>query len=261
LSASGAGFVPAEIDNRWYDDLGVEGWWDPGGPVAALHEVNPTRVAYFLDAIRRHAPTDRSPRVLDVGCGGGLVAEALAVEGCTVIGIDPSHGSLVAGRQHAGPGDRAARYVRGVGERLPFADASFDAVVAADSLEHVDSPPRVLRELRRVARPHAVLCFDTPNRTWLTRVGLIWGAELLGWVPRGTHVFEQLFAPRELAAACLEAGWLVEEIRGLSLSQPLWSAALGYLRRRRLGGFDVGDDDRLSFIGWATPMAPAAGVE
>lgn len=261
MSASGAGFVPAEINNRWYDDLGVEGWWDPDGPVAALHEVNPARVAYFLDAIHRHALADAAPRVLDLGCGGGLVAEALVEAGCSVVGLDPSHRSLVAGWQHAGHGNSAPRYVRGAAERLPFADESFDAVVAADSLEHLDEPAVALRELRRVARPRAVLCFDTPNRTWFTRIGLIWGAELLGWAPRGTHVFERLFSPRELAATCLEAGWLVEEIRGLALTQPAWSAALGYLARRRLGGFEVSDDERLSFIGWARPVAAAAGVE
>jgi 2-polyprenyl-6-hydroxyphenyl methylase/3-demethylubiquinone-9 3-methyltransferase len=208
LTASGAGFVPTEINNRWYDTLGLDGWWDPRGPVAALHEVNPVRVAYFLDAINRHAPTDRAPRILEVGCGGGLVAEALAAEGCTVVGLDPSRPSLVAASRHAAEHrlDDPPRYLRGVGERLPFADASFDALLAADAIEHVAEPSTVLRELRRVVRPQGVLCFDTPNRTWFARIGLIWGAELLGWAPRGTHVYDRLFTPRELAASCLEVG-------------------------------------------------------
>ena len=223
--------------------------------------MNPVRVAYFLDAIRQRVPAG-SPRILEVGCGGGIVAEALAAEGCTVIGLDPSVGSLIAGQQHAASSalERGAGYLRGVGEVLPFPDAAFDAVVASESIEHVEDPSAVLRETRRVLRPEGVFCFDTPNRTWFTRVGLIWGAELLGWAPRGAHVYAQLYTPAEFAASCIEAGLQVEEIRGLALLEPGWSAALGYLTKRRLGGFEVGEDDRLSFIGCATPVAVATGV-
>ncbi len=225
--------------------------------------MNPVRVAYFLDAIHAHVHADRPPRVLEVGCGGGLVAEALAREGCEIVGLDPSHSSLVAGRDHARAAGLEAppRYVRGVGERLPFRDATFDAVLAADSIEHVDEPSTVLRELRRVVKPDGVFCFDTPNRTWFTRIGLIWAAALLGWAPSGAHVYDRLFTPRELAARCLEAGLLIEEVRGLALLEPGWSAALGYLTQRRLGGFEISDDERLSFIGWGTPVAAATAVE
>ena len=95
--------APRSVDNRWYDDLG-DGWWDPRGPVAALHELNPVRVDYFDEVLRRELPEGERPLVLDLGCGGGLVAEALAARGCAVLGLDASLPSLRTARRHARAG-------------------------------------------------------------------------------------------------------------------------------------------------------------
>ncbi len=253
---------PTTINNDWYHDLGVEGWWDPDGPVAVLHEINPVRAAYVLDLIRAHAPAGRAPLVLDLGCGGGILAEALAAGGCRVVGLDPSFASLVAARHHGlSTGlDGPPNYMRAVGEALPFDEATFDGVVASESMEHVEDAPAVLREVRRVLMPSGVFCFDTPHRNWFNRIGLLWAAELLGWAPRGTHEYSRLFTPTEFAARCVEVGLRVEELRGLAMLKPPWSAAFNYMTRRRLGGFEIGDDDRLSFIGYAHAIPPVAAT-
>jgi len=99
---------PPPVDNRWYDDLG-DGWWDPRGPVAALHELNPVRVDYFTEVLRRELTEADRPRVLDLGCGGSLVTEALAERGCEVLGLDASLPSLRTAQRHSHHGRHLLR--------------------------------------------------------------------------------------------------------------------------------------------------------
>lgn len=234
------------VDNDWYDDLG-EAWWDPTGPAAALHEFNELRVPYFAKVIHAHAPTPTPTwRVLDIGAGGGLLAEALAQHGVEVIGLDRSGSSLASGRERG-----RADYAQADAEALPFADGSFHAVICSEVIEHVAHPQQLLRECARVLRRRGLFLFSTPNRTWYTRIGLIWLAQRLGWAPHDTHDFDRLIRPGELKSGAALVGLHVREIRGVALRRRGIAAAWGYARRRRTGGFVLSDDQRFSYIGWA----------
>lgn len=240
----------SRIDNRWYDDL-ADSWWDRDGPVAALHEVNPVRGGYFLDVLGLETSEGAGPRILDLGCGGGLMAEIYAGAGAWTVGLDPSRQSLQAARRHqcqlANP-----LYLAGRGEELPFADATFDAVCAADSLEHVAQLERVLDECVRVLRPGGRFVFDTINRTFRSRLVMIWAAQnWLRLAPAHTHAYEAFIRPEELRSALERRGMRWGELRGLSFQQNALRAGWSYWRTRRLGGFRLSDDTGISYLGYA----------
>lgn len=182
--------------------------------------------------------------MLDLGCGGGLVAEAIAAEGYAVTGLDASLPSLRAARDHS----RSVGYLGGDATRLPFADGAF---VCSEVLEHVDDADALLREAVRVLAPGGLLLFSTPNRTWFARVGLIWVAELLRWAPRRTHVYSAFMTPIELALRMQRVGLVMRQHRGIALRRAAVAAMWGYLRRRELGGFRLSHDRRLQYTGWA----------
>ncbi len=246
------------IDNDWYDELG-DGWWDPRGPVAALHDFNAARTAYATGAIRGALADLNRPRVLDVGAGGGLFSATLASANFDVVGIDASAPSLATARRHTvRPEDRhAPHYVTGNAMLLPFADHTFDAAVASEVLEHVSSPAQLVSEVARVLRPGGVFCFDTPNRTWLARVSLISIAENLGWAPRGTHDYDLFLTPSEVHDHLTAAGLRLRDLRGFALERGPLGALRAYLRRRDIGGFRLTNDLRFVMTGYAEkPPAP-----
>lgn len=152
------------IDNRWYDDLG-DRWWDPAGPVAPLHDLNPARFAYF----ERAAGGLRGAKVLDVGCGGGILADKFARAGAVVTGVDLSHASLVSAGKHSRDSSLEIDFVNAKGETIPFADSCFDIVVTSDFLEHAQDLDMVVRECARVLRPGGLFMYETINRTLRAR--------------------------------------------------------------------------------------------
>lgn len=184
-------------------------WWDQGD---VLTQITPSRFAYLQSV----AGNLQGRRVLDVGCGGGLLSEPLRRAGARVVGVDLSENSLLAARNHARAGYLGIDYLRSPAERLPFAGGSFDLVVAFDVLEHLADLSQAVVEISRVLRPGGRLIYDTMNRTLLCRIVVIWIGEHLwrGGPPRGTHQWHKLIKPGELVSLLEANGIRNAETRG-----------------------------------------------
>lgn len=189
-------------DRWWSDDIR----W-----VRTLKNLVPGRLAWF----DRHMDW-QGRDVLDLGCAGGFMAEALALRGANVTGIDPAEDAIDAARAHARESGLRIGYDVGVGEALPYESASFDAVVCVDVLEHVADLAKVLSEVVRTLRPGGLFLFDTINRNPLARLATITVAEdVLRLLPRGTHDPAMFIRPTELRAAMQRAGLVPGPITGL----------------------------------------------
>jgi 2-polyprenyl-6-hydroxyphenyl methylase/3-demethylubiquinone-9 3-methyltransferase len=194
-----------------YDKV-ADRWWSDGIRwVRTLKNLVPGRLKWF----DRHIDW-QGKDVLDLGCAGGFMAEALAERGAHVTGIDPASDAIDAARDHARAGKLRIAYDVGVGEALPYDDASFDAVVCVDVLEHVADLHRVLSEIARTMRPGGLLLFDTINRNPLARLASITIAEdILRLLPRSTHDPAMFIKPKELRAAFQGIGLVPGPITGL----------------------------------------------
>jgi len=194
-----------------YDDVAAQWWSDDIRWVRTLRNMVPGRLGWF----DRHIDWPGKD-VLDLGCAGGFMAEALDDRGAHVTGIDPAQEAIAAARAHADAAGRAIRYDVGVGEALPYCDASFDAVVCVDVLEHVQSLPGVIAEVSRVLRPGGLFLFDTINRNAVARFATITMAEnMLRLLPKGTHDPALFIKPAELRTALLTAGFTTGKMTGL----------------------------------------------
>jgi 2-polyprenyl-6-hydroxyphenyl methylase/3-demethylubiquinone-9 3-methyltransferase len=246
------------IDNEYYEGMD-ELWWDPAGPAAILHAINRPRVGFYLRALG-----DLGGRlVLDAGCGGGLVARELAAAGADVVGVDRSLGSLGVARRAVGGSMGWFAPAQGRLERLPFATGSFDAVVAADVLEHLPDLPAAVAELARVLAPAGSFLFDTVNRTFWSWFTAVFGLEqVLRMVPRGTHDWRLFIRPAELDRLLRGAGLEPVEVCGLAPRIGPGVVARGLLTRRiDVPTFATGNGRRASYLGhYRKPGPPGAQV-
>ncbi len=185
-----------------YDDAAAKWWSDDIRWVRILRKMVPGRLKWF----DRHVDWP-GRRVLDLGCAGGFMAEALEERGARVTGIDPAREAIAAARAHAEARGVAISYDVGTGEEMPYPDASFDAVVCVDVLEHVRDLDAVLAQVARVLRPGGQFLFDTINRNALSRFAAITLAEdVFRILPRGTHDPAMFITPDQLDAALRRAG-------------------------------------------------------
>lgn len=199
-------------------------WWDPRGEFRPLHQLNPVRLVFIRDRLAGHFnrdPRAMKPlaglRVLDIGCGGGLVSEPMARLGASVTGIDAAGEALAVARAHAANAGLDIDYREATAEDLAAAGESFDAVLALEIVEHVADTSLFLAASARLVRPGGGFVAATINRTPKAFVFGILGAEyLLRWLPRGTHQWRKFLRPSELAAGLRPLGLAVKEVRGLS---------------------------------------------
>ncbi|WP_269495175.1 bifunctional 2-polyprenyl-6-hydroxyphenol methylase/3-demethylubiquinol 3-O-methyltransferase UbiG [Castellaniella sp. S9] len=188
-------------------------WWDPNGELKTLHDINPLR----LDWIREQAGGLNGRRILDVGCGAGLLSEAMAIEGAEVTGIDLAGESLQVARLHGlETGVKVDYQQASAEEHAADHPAQYDLVTCMELLEHVPDPASVVRACGALVRPGGLVCFSTLNRNPKAFMLAILGAEyLLRMLPRGTHSYEHFIKPSELAAAARAAGLEPAALAGL----------------------------------------------
>jgi 2-polyprenyl-6-hydroxyphenyl methylase/3-demethylubiquinone-9 3-methyltransferase len=190
----------------------AQNWWDSEGPMAPLHRINPQRMAYVKDVLCAHFSRDATARlplkgltILDIGCGGGLVTEALTRLGASVTGIDASAELITVAKEHAAEQNLQITYEAVFSDVLVKRKKIYDAVLALEVIEHVANPSALLHDMKKLIQPKGVAIVSTLNRTPASFMGGIVAAEyLLRWVPKGTHQWQSFIKPSELVALAVE---------------------------------------------------------
>jgi 2-polyprenyl-6-hydroxyphenyl methylase / 3-demethylubiquinone-9 3-methyltransferase len=197
------------VDNKLYD-APADIWWDERMPLNALRTaINPGRIGYLRRVLEVHELNPKGRLALDVGCGGGIMAEEVAALGFEVTGIDPSEHSIRTARRHAADSGLAIDYRQARGEELPFPELTFDLVYCCDVLEHVDSVQAVIDEAARVLNAGGIFLYDTINRTIASRLVMIklfqeW--KVTAFMPANLHDWSHFIKPGELLASVEAAG-------------------------------------------------------
>ena len=220
MSPSKANADPVELER--FAAMAAQ-WWDPKGPNRALIAMNPVRVGYIAERVGGLA----GKSCLDVGCGGGLLAEALAAEGAeSVLGLDASEEMLEVARLHAMDGNLSGLdYRHGTAEEI---DGQFDVVCCLEVLEHVPRPGELIAACARLTRPGGHLLASTLNRTpQAFALGIVAAEFVLGLLPRGTHRYENFIRPSELEGWARSAGFTAEDFTGLQYNPLHASFRLG----------------------------------
>jgi 2-polyprenyl-6-hydroxyphenyl methylase / 3-demethylubiquinone-9 3-methyltransferase len=198
-------------------------WWDPTGKFKPLHKFNPVRLGYIRDQAIAHFGRDGSVRrpleglkILDIGCGGGLLSEPLTRLGASVVGIDAGEKNIRIAALHAGQSGLAIDYRATTAEALAAGSERFDIVLNMEVVEHVDNVPLYMKSCAELVSPGGLLFTATINRTPRAYALAIIGAErVLGWLPKGTHDFKKFLTPDEIGALVSRNGLKVIERKGV----------------------------------------------
>ena len=208
-------------DNYRFDSISDE-WWNPDGPLKSLHQFTPIRIEYFKNAIRRHQLGSwEKPKpftnlnILDIGCGGGLLAEPMARLGGVVTAIDSSFSSIEVAKQHTKLSKLDINYKMTTAEELTDTGMRFDVIYASEVIEHVSNRALFLNSIRRLLLPKGVIIITTINRTLISLALAKIAAEyLFNIIPKGTHDFKKFLKPAELQNEALKAGIIFDDIIG-----------------------------------------------
>lgn len=198
-------------------------WWDPTGKFKPLHKINPVRLAYIRDKVSAHYGRDPKAhrplegfRVLDIGCGGGLLSEPVARMGASVLGADASEKNIKIAMTHSAQSGVEVDYRAVTAEALAAAGETFDVVLNMEVVEHVADVEFFLSTCASMVRPGGLMLVSTINRTMKAAALAIVGAEyVLRWLPRGTHQYEKLVRPEEIEGPLAQSGMGVVEMKGV----------------------------------------------
>ena len=205
-------------------DAVASGWWDPEGPFRPLHELNPARLKFITDR------ADLSgAEVLDVGCGGGILAESMARKGGLVTAIDVAPRVLATAKLHLHESGLSIDYrERTVEDQAQETPQAFDVVTCMEMLEHVPDPPSIIQSIQQLLKPGGHGFFSTLNRTPLAfALGIVGAEHIARLLPRGTHRYDRFIRPSELSAWLRDAGMEVQDIVGLHYNPITRSVMLG----------------------------------
>jgi len=242
--------IYSQINNEVYKTQG-DIWWQPDTVLHLLKSsVNPWRVGFAKRVISELKIDPNGKIALEVGSGGGILAEEIHKMGFRTSGIDPAEESVNTARQHAKSQGFDIHYELGSGEAIPYSDASVDVVFCCDVLEHVQDLPKVISEISRVLKPDGVFIYDTLNRTFISKLVAIkiWQQwDRWSFMPRNLHVWKMFIKPTEIRSLLMQHGFEWKEHIG---SKPNVSipTMLRYLRRRKTGKWtyaDLGENFRL----------------
>ncbi|MTH33386.1 bifunctional 2-polyprenyl-6-hydroxyphenol methylase/3-demethylubiquinol 3-O-methyltransferase UbiG [Paracoccus limosus] len=224
---------PAEVAK--FQAMAAE-WWDPQGKFKPLHMLNPTRLDYVTAQIAGQFGRDRDAAlpfegltILDIGCGGGLMAEPMARLGATVTGADAATGNIAVASLHAEEQGLAIDYRATTSEALAAEGHSYDAVMALEIVEHVADPAEFIATCRDLVKPGGLLIQSTLNRTAKSFGAAIIGAEwIMRWLPKGTHDWRRFITPDELATMTEATGLSVVDRCGMVFNPLGWSWSLSH---------------------------------
>jgi 2-polyprenyl-6-hydroxyphenyl methylase/3-demethylubiquinone-9 3-methyltransferase len=212
---------PAELQK--FSDL-AHRWWDPESEFKPLHQINPLRLDWIDNTVGLSGK-----KVVDIGCGGGILAESMAARGAEVTGVDLSEKALGVARLHLYESGQTVNYRHISAEDLAHeSPASFDVVTCMEMLEHVPDPASTIRACASLVKPGGKVFFSTLNRNLKAYLLAVVGAEyVLNLLPKGTHEYAKFIKPSELSRYVREAGLDVEELRGMSYNPLTKVYALG----------------------------------
>jgi len=204
----------------------AEQWWDPAGQFKPLHKFNPVRLAYIREQIISHFDLDGAKRyplkgikILDIGCGGGLLCEPMARLGANVTGADASEKNIAIAKIHAGQSDLQINYLATTSEDLATSPQKFDVVLNMEVVEHVADVPLFLKSCSDLVKPGGLMFVATINRTAKAYALAILGAEyVLKWLPKGTHDFSKFLTPEEITSIISRHGMSIRDKTGVSFN-------------------------------------------
>jgi 2-polyprenyl-6-hydroxyphenyl methylase/3-demethylubiquinone-9 3-methyltransferase len=222
---------PAEVAK--FEAMAAE-WWDVGGKFKPLHMMNPVRLDYITRQIAAEFGRDLTKalpfsglRLLDIGCGGGLLAEPMARLGATVVGADAAERNIPVARLHAEQSGLIIDYRHTTAEALAEAGEAFDVVLAMEIVEHVADPQGFVTTCRNLLKPGGLMVMSTLNRTTKSFLAAIIGAEwIMRWLPKGTHDWAKFIQPDELRAMILQAGLDAVDRKGFVFNPVSWQWAI-----------------------------------